>query len=255
MTTAQGTIAVLSWVALGSIGCAPKMKAIEGLGQTVLRGGRDALIERAGLAVIVTPLAVRLEADERITGLRIELINQSTRPVRLDWRDVLLTGGDGLKRQPIRPGDFRRYAEMAQGDPPSAYPYRSRHIYIGVGHGGWHYHPRPYGYCGPPYHYYRDYYYDDYVEQYYRRRERVARFVASLWRTQTIQPGFVGLGHVVFDYKLHKNDRVLIELAPHRLPTTLPATQPGALPTSGPSIHPLQPTQAGPLHLQFHFET
>jgi hypothetical protein len=126
---------------------------------------------------------------------------------------------------------------------------------VGVGYGGWHYYPcGPYGYrygpWGPCYDYYDPYYA---VEEYYRRRERIARFVTSLWRTHLVEPGFVGSGHVVFDYELRKKDRVSVEVTLHRLPTTQPATRPASQPTTGPAPRPLQPTPPGPLTLKFEF--
>ncbi len=236
-----GTVA-LTCPVVGAVGCQATIKAIEHPGQAVVRKGRGALIEREGMGVILTGMAVQLEEDEPLAGMKIELLNQSNRPVRLDVQDVILTGGDGLKRSPMDPGQFKRYADMAQGDPPPARVYRPVRVAVGVGHGGWHY--GPYWHHGPPYGYYDDYYF---VEEYYRRRERIARFVASLFKTRTVQPGFVDGGHVVFDYKLRRKETLIVEVTLRRMPTTQPAT--------APTSRPLQPTEPGPLFLRFYFKT
>lgn len=242
-------------------GCAPKLRALEHPGQTVLRKGRAALIEREGLAVIVTPVAVGLEEDELLVGAKIELLNQSTRAVRLARQDTLLVGDDGLRRLSIAPDQFKRYAEMAQGDPPPTSRPASPRVYVSVGHGGWYHHADPYWYryahpwyrhyayphwpYDPPY--YDPYYYEEAAQAYYRRRERVARFVASLWRTRTVQPGFVAVGHVVFDYELRRKEAFTVEMVVHRVPTTQP--------TTAPTSQPLQPAPIGPLPLRFYFKT
>jgi len=227
----------------------------------LLRKGRAALIEREGLAVVVTPVAVGLEEDELIVGVKIELLNQSTRAATLARQDVILVGDDGLGRSSIPPDQFKRYAEMAQGDPPPTSVPAAPRVYVSVGHGGWHHHADPYWYryahpwyrhyaypywpYDPPYYYPYDY--EEASRAYYRRRERVARFVASLWRTRTVDPGFVAVGHVVFDYELCRKEEFTVEMVVHRVPTT----QPAARPTS----QPLQPAPIGPLPLRFYFKT
>ncbi len=238
-----GLVAAGVWVTGLAAGCSPKIKAVEVTGQTVLRDGKAALIERQGLAVVVTPARVRLDEDNPLVGMHIEIINQTTRPVRMTYRDVRLIGGDGLARPAMHPKRFQRYADLAQGDPPPAVRPAPR-VYVGVGYGGYHYHPYgPYWHPGPGYYY--DYY--DAREDYYRRRERVARFVTSLWREQTIQPGYVGDGYVVFDYELRKDDRFEVELELDRMPTTQPVT--------APTTRPLIPVEEGRASLRFHFET
>ncbi len=235
----------IAWPILAACGCTPRIKAVEAPGQTILRKGKAVLIEREGLSVILTPLSVHLEGDELLAGMQIELINQSDRPVRLDWRDVVLVGGDEFKRPPMDPKAFKRYAELAQGDPPRPYPPRDTVVSVGVGVGGWHYGPGPGYHYGPPY-YYDPYYYDP-VEDYYRRRERIARFVSALWRSETVDPGFAARGYVVFDYEVRRKDRLRVGLTLNRVTTTRPAT--------APTSRPLQPTAPGPLTLWFHFET
>ncbi len=208
----------LAVLTLAASGCAPKLKAIEWPGQTVLDKGKSALVERQGLAVVVMPIRIRLHDDSLIPGFRIELINQSDRPVRMSYKDALLIGGDGMKRNPMAPEAFRRYAEMAQGDPPPpGYSYGPYMVSVGVGYGGWHY--GPYYRYGPPYYYERR----NALEEYYERREKIARFVSTLWKEATIDPGFVGSGQVVFDYALRKDDRVVLELYLERLETTEPS--------------------------------
>lgn len=226
-----------------SSGCSPKIKAVEVTGQTVLRKGKAALIERQGLAVVLTPSRVRLDEDHPLVGMHIEIINQTTRAIRMTYRDVRLIGGDGLARPAMHPKRFQRYADLAQGDPPPAVRPVPR-VYVGVGYGGYHYYPHgPYWHHGPGYYY--DYY--DAREDYYRRRERVARFVTSMWREQTIEPGYVGSGYVVFDYELRKDDRFSVELDFNRMPTSQPAT--------APTTRPLISIDEGPMSLSFAFET
>jgi len=244
VTKSMMIMAATAWPILVACGCTPKIKAVEGPGQTVLRKGKAALIEREGLSVILAPLSVHLEGDELLAGMRIELINQSDRPVRLDWRDVVLVGGDEFRRPAMDPKAFRRYAELAQGDPPSHYRPRHTAVSVGVGVGGWHYGPGPRYYYGPPYYY--DPYYDP-LEDYYRRRERIARFVTGLWRSETVGPGFAARGYVVFDYEVRRKDRLRVGLTLKRLPTTQP--------TTAPTSQPLQPTAPGPLTLWFRFKT
>ncbi|MBN1346065.1 MAG: hypothetical protein JXQ73_25480 [Phycisphaerae bacterium] len=246
---------LLSCALAGSAGCSPKLKAIEAPGQTLLPKNDAAVIEREGFAVVLTPVRVLLEDDHLLAGMKIDLINQSQRPVKLSYKDVILIGGDGLKRPAMHPKKFQRYAELAQSDPPPSGPYRTGVVTVGVGYGGWHYYPcgpygYPYGPYGPSYYYYDPYYA---VEEYYRRRERIARFVSSLWATHVVEPGFVGSGHVVFDYEIRKKDRVAVDVTLNRLPTTRPSTRPTTGPTTGPSMPTLQPTAAGTLTFRFLF--
>lgn len=239
----------LGCIFLGVAGCSPKIKAIEALGQTVLRKGKAAVIEREGLAVVLTPVVVGLEEDTRLVGMRIELLNQGDLPVRLALKDIILLGGDGMRRPPTDPVEFKRYAELSQGNPPPARSYRPVRVSVGVGRGHWYGygypHRDPYRYPhGPPY------YHDDYYsyEEHYRRRERIARFVASLWTTKTIEPGFVANGHVVFDYLVRKKDALTVGLTIDCLAPGQATTQPSTAPTS-------QRAPVDTMNLVFHFET
>jgi len=157
---------VLGGVLAATSGCAPKMKAVEMAGQTVVRDGRAALIERDGLAVILTPVTVDLGERGRLAGMRIDLLNRTDRPIRLDRANVALIGDDGLRRPTMEPGHFKRYAEMAQGNPPPTYRRTGPVVHIGTGYGGWPYYYGPYRHYGPPHYYYDDY---DAVEAYYER--------------------------------------------------------------------------------------
>jgi hypothetical protein len=249
--------ALLAAVMACATGCTPKMKAIEHEGQTVLHKGDAALVERQGLAVVVTPVQVMIEEPKAIAGFRIEVINQTDHSIRLDYHNAVLTGGDGLKRPPIDPKVFRRYAEMAQGDPPPRWAAYPRPVFMRVNPvvGGWDF-GYPYGYWGPPF--YDEspyYYYEDYVQEYYRRRERLARFVSRLWRDNVVRPGFVVGGYIVFQYDLRKKDHVVLELTLNRLATSRPTTTPSSLPTTQLSSHPLVPTEPGPVVLHFYFDT
>ena len=256
---ARSTFASLACLAGALVGCAPKLKVLEIAGQTLVRDGKSALIEQEGIGLVATPMAVALKESERLAGLRIELINQSTLPVRLELKDVVLIGADGLRRQPMAPEQFKRYTDVASDDRPvietvepasfsvgiargrPCYPYRYRSYH--------HYYPYyPYYWdYGPSYYYHRDYF----EEEYYRWRERLARFASSLWKTKTIEPGFVANGYVVFEYELRKNEEISVEAVLRRLkpirvgpPTTTRAT-----------TQPLQPTEPGPLTYHFYFGT
>jgi hypothetical protein len=228
-------------------GCAASMKAMDRPGQTLLRKGSAALIEREGVGVVVTPVAVPFEENDDLTAVTIDVVNQSDRPVKLALQNIVFVGADGMRRSGIDPRRFERYAKMLQGGVPPVYYYRPARVYVGVGYGGWHY---P---CGR-YYVYDPWWYDDYwgdyysaAQEYYYRRERMARFATSLWRTRSVEPGYVAGGHVVFEYRLRRKDVVSIEVALQRLPSTQPA---------GASTKPtLEPATTGPMQMRFFFKT
>jgi len=222
------------------------MKAIEHPGQTVLRKEHAAQIEHEGVAVVVAPAVVPFDEGEHLTAVTINIVNQSHRTVRLALDDVVLIGGDGMRRGPVDPQRFERYARMAQGDGPPFRPHPRYRVYVGVGYGGWHYPCGPYGGYDP---WWPDDYWDEYdaMRDYYYQRERMARFATGLWRTRVVEPGYVAGGHVVFDYKLRRKEQVVVEVVIQR-----PA---GTQPARGPTTLPLEPTTTGPMRLRFHFKT
>jgi hypothetical protein len=226
-------------------GCSATMKAVQAPGQAILKDKRSAQTEREGVAVVVTPIVVPVVEDESMTGVAIEIVNQSDKVARLAIEDVVLIGGDGMRRTPMDPRRFARYAREATGDAPP-YPNRQVQVYVGVGYGGWHYPCAPYyGYDA----FWADPYWDAYEAErdYYYRREQMARFVAMLWRTQNVEPGFAAGGCVVFSYKLHRKEQIAVEITLKRVPATQPAT--------APARRRLEPTTDGPLRFRLLFKT
>jgi hypothetical protein len=228
-------------------GCAASMKAMDCPGQTLLRKGSAAMIEQEGVGVVVTPAAVPFEENDDLTAVTIDVVNQSDRPVRLALQDIVFVGADGMRHSAIDPRRFERYARMSQGGVPPVYDYRPARVYVGVGYGGWHYPCGRYDVYDP---WWYDYYWDDYygaVQEYYYRRERMARFATSLWRTRRVEPGYVAGGHVVFEYRLRRKEVVGVEVTLQRMPSTQPA-----LVSSRPT---LEPATAGPVQMRFFFKT
>ncbi len=222
---------------LGVGGCSANMRPAPYPGQTLIHKGKTALIEREGVAVSVTPAFVPIDEDSKLTAIRIEVINQSDRTVRLSPKNIVLTGGDGLKRAPLDPRRFEFYARNTE--PAPLWVYRHYQVQVGVGYGGWHY---PGWYDDP----YWDAY--DAAYDYYARREAMARLVATLWRGRSVEPGYVAGGYVIYDYRLRRKEDLTVDVMLDRVPTSQP--------TSAPSPQqPLEPLTTGPLTMRFFFRT
>ncbi len=239
------SLGVAGVLAVGTIGCAPRLRAIPSPAQSAIEGNRGIFEFREGLSVSAVAVGrPPIAAEGEFTAFGIELHNNSPASIGIDVNRLQLGLGDGdhwLDRGLVPPDDLvRAYqsADAAPRDPASAGPEGRRFVEVtppetaryvrgyAVRHGPPCYPYRrvyvfhDYGYYG---------YYDSARYAYVMQQER-ASFLARLLRSQEIPPNHVAGGYVVFPQSVRKGDqyRLLIPVGVNRVVASQPSTVPVA---------------------------
>ena len=237
-------------------GCGRRLRGIETGDQTLLHGGRSVLQQAGEIEAVVSPVRVPWGSKSSPVGFLIELTNLSQVPIQLAVDQIELHDAWGRILQPLPPQMLLRSFGADSGEPTRArrVAYRPRTIHRHYRRRypvRFHYRPRIYAYPYGHYGYwpsrwsggtYYNYGYDPYAEQ-----RHTARFLSELLTDQAIPPQHTVVGHVVFPYRLEKDDELTLVLHLHRQ---------GRGTTSQPAPAPESDGSAGPLvtTLAFRFE-
>jgi hypothetical protein len=244
-------------------GCGRSLRALPDQNQIPIGDDRGILEKRGQVAVLVRPRSVPWEHDRRLTAFSAEITNFRAEPLAVSSDRFILVDEEQNERRALDPVELERAFDAAVADTTEGVPRRLRGALAwGVKH------RRHYRYCRPrhyrryyyhtypyygrwyfrcePYPYYRYWYYDSgYDEQ--LAQERIAQFLAELWRERELAPNEVMTGHVVFAYRAHKDATVTLRLE---------LDPPGHAEPAGTSALPEESAVPAdsPLRFEFRFE-
>ena len=209
-------------------GCGRSLRALPDENQIPIGDDRGILEKRGQVAVLVRPQSVPWEHDQRLTAFSAEITNFRAEPLAVSFSRFILVDQDQSERRALDPVELERAFDAAVAQAAEGVPRRLRGALAwGVKHRRYYRHYRPrhyrryyyhtYPYYGrwyfryEPFPYYRYWYYDSgYDEQ--LAQERIAQFLAELWRERELAPSEVMTGHVVFAYRAHKDATITLRL-------------------------------------------
>jgi hypothetical protein len=222
-------------------GCSMSVRSQPRDGQTGIDGDRALLEKKDGVAVLARYVRAPWDYGERHTAFRLVISNYRDQTIRLADEGLVLVSEDGLRRRPLDPerleSSFRQAAlntdvspslrfAVAASYPPPRWPHRHyrRHYRR--------YHRYDYYYDYPPRFYwsygwgpYYDFYYDYDLYAVQRDRERIARFLAEMYRGESIMPQEEFAGAVVFNYAPQEEEVFTLRVSFEPDAAEAPATQ------------------------------
>ena len=237
-------------------GCSMSVRSQPRDGQTGIDGDRAVLEKKDGVALLARYVRAPWDYGEKHTAFALVISNFRDDSIRLADEGLVLLSEDGLRRRPLDPerleSSFRqavrnadvpsslRFA-VAASSPPRRWArrhYRRYYRYDDY----YDCHPRfywSYGW-GPYYGFYHDY--DFYAVQ--RDSERIARFLAEMYRGESIMPQEEFAGSVVFNYAPQEEETFTLRVCFEPDAPEAPATQ----------FAPAQSNlAAGPITFEFDF--
>jgi hypothetical protein len=195
-------------------GCGRSIRALDTENQIVSNKHRTATVNTEQFEVSATWVPVPWATGRGPIGFHLEIANAGKDAAQVDIGGIILRDGWGRLRGAIPPDKLLR-AFSASAEPvgePRAMLAGHCHVVRTYRHYDCYY-PRPYavyagyGYgwgYGPPYYYYGG-------DPYYEQRE-IERFLAELLESQTVPPGGVASGFVVFPCDPEKDDELTVEV-------------------------------------------